>query len=331
MAMIKRLTGSLALALIALGACRKSTEALHTGRLSLDSLSIIENTDIPQAIYTDAFFTSATTGYAISNEGMVVKTTDAGLHWVTLPVNASFYLEKIQFVNAETGFIIGGDNNGSYLFKTTNGGSSWTTIELNTPGPGIPSGMFFINSSKGFITGPKSFLKTENGGDTWTEVLPDNDDDFFDVGFRNNLGIATTVNGNYFKSTDSGTTWEKFETGAGVLARDIFFVGTDIYLRANKTLVNIVKNRPVIEFPHAVSSLVFIDDNSSIGVGQHYEGGFWPYGDIYISNNRWASSSFKKYTPDISLGFSVVARMSERKYIMIGTGHLRTTLVTITY
>jgi hypothetical protein len=79
--------------------------------LSIDSLKIIQ-TNIPDGLYTDLTFINETTGFAITNFGAIIKTTDGGSNWEQLSSPVNFFLSRIQFTDSQTGYIIGGDNTG---------------------------------------------------------------------------------------------------------------------------------------------------------------------------------------------------------------------------
>jgi photosystem II stability/assembly factor-like uncharacterized protein len=58
--------------------------------------------------------------------------------------------QQVQFTDAQTDFIIGGGDSFGTLFKTTNGGQSWSRMNVNTTE--TPYG-FFLNKCTSFITG----------------------------------------------------------------------------------------------------------------------------------------------------------------------------------
>ena len=150
--------------------CEKDAEIPTLPDLSIDSLKILQ-TNIPGGLYTDLTFVNGTIGFAISNFGDIVKTTDGGGSWEQLTSPVDFFLSRIQFTDNQTGYIIGGDDTGGYLLKTVNAGQDWQLINLNTPDNEMPAGMFFLNNTTGFISGKKLFRKTTDGGQTWSEVM----------------------------------------------------------------------------------------------------------------------------------------------------------------
>jgi hypothetical protein len=137
--------------LFLLASCEKNGEMPVFPILSIDSLKILQ-TNIPGGRYTDLTFINESVGFAISDLGAIIKTTDGGYNWEKLTSPVKFYLNKIQFTDSQTGYIIGGDTTGGYLLKTVDAGQSWQLINLLTPGKQKPTGMFFLNNSTGYIS-----------------------------------------------------------------------------------------------------------------------------------------------------------------------------------
>ncbi len=50
-----------------------------------------------------------------------------------------------------------------------------------------------------------------------------------------------------------------------------------------------------------------------IGIGNHYVQGFWPYGDILITNNGWTTFKQKTFSTADAIGFSAIAKITEIK------------------
>lgn len=76
-------------------------------------------------------FISTTTGFAVGDNGVILKTTDGGSNWVqqTSPTTAN--LLSIKFVNATTGYITAQD---TFFLKSSNSGNSWSIEQLDTIG-----------------------------------------------------------------------------------------------------------------------------------------------------------------------------------------------------
>ncbi|MCK5034784.1 MAG: T9SS type A sorting domain-containing protein [Candidatus Sabulitectum sp.] len=76
------------------------------------------------------FFLNSLEGWAAGCGGEVQKTTDGGTTWVSAGTLPHEYAEKILMINSDTGWIIVNDppsqGGRGYIYRTDNGGSSWT-------------------------------------------------------------------------------------------------------------------------------------------------------------------------------------------------------------
>lgn len=301
--------------------------------LSTDSLIMLPST-IPGHIYNDMTFVNATTGYAVSRDGRIIKTVDGGLRWTELVSNVTFYLKRIQFVNNQTGYIIGGDSSGSYLLKTQDGGSSWVKSNLNNPEAGWPEGMFFLNENTGFINGKNYFKKTVNGGATWSNAIDSTTQNFTDVSFKTNKeGFATTWSGKYYKTTDGGITWQAAQSDVNETLKEICHSTSKSYAISGTNLVELQSGKASSsKLPTGIRRLLFLNDMKCVAIGQHYETGFFPYGDIHLTNSGWTSSIKKSYQPYTeSLDFTAIAKKTDGKVLMLGTATQNTPVVELKY
>lgn len=118
-------------------------------------------------------FTDTLIGVAVGDNGTILKTTDGGNTWntVTAPVMRNF--NAVRFINATTGYIVGGSNypdSKRTILRTTNGGISWAV--LNDEAGGILKDITFTGSTIGYIVGDSSILlKTTDGGLNWSEII----------------------------------------------------------------------------------------------------------------------------------------------------------------
>lgn len=318
---------------LSIGACEKDNnrEISTTTDLKTENLSFLDS-NIPLSFYNDLVFTNEQTGYAISRDGLIIKTTDAGVNWSEYRVPGNLFLKEIEFINPQIGFIIGGDQTGSYLLKTTDAGQNWNLINLNNPENGCPNGLFFKNENEGYIAGNKLFIKTTDGGQTWTDIISENNQDFKDVKFFDpNYGYATLNTGDYYRTSNGGQSWQSIELNRDYHLNEIYFAYGKVFMKSENQLIDI-QNNATIRIPNSVSKLTYITDQKSIGIGQHYETGFFPYGDIHLTNNNWNTSVVKNYQPlSEAMDFTAIAQISEHKTMMIGTGQLASKIVVISY
>jgi photosystem II stability/assembly factor-like uncharacterized protein len=122
------------------------------------------------------FFQNHLTGY-IGNTNGILKTTNSGINWQGISINLSgesFTVSSINFVNNNTGFVVGVTYHSYYLrsgviFKTINSGLNWYHISDNNNLPYVQLRGFnsvkFLNDTIGYICGDRGTLfKSTNGG-----------------------------------------------------------------------------------------------------------------------------------------------------------------------
>lgn len=71
-------------------------------------------------------FVNDSSGYAVGDSGLILKTDDLGITWQlqSSPKPANF--EKVQFIDENLGYIYGSLYSSKAIFKTLNGGVTWT-------------------------------------------------------------------------------------------------------------------------------------------------------------------------------------------------------------
>src|SRR3954453_8556931 len=115
-------------------------------------------------------FPSAGTGYLLTQDGSISQTADGGQSFSrrtsvpgTRSAGGGSNAQDVFFTDATTGVALAG----SKIFRTTDGGSTWT--EVNS-GPSL-NAVTFVNSLVGYAVGPgTTALKTIDGGQTWNAV-----------------------------------------------------------------------------------------------------------------------------------------------------------------
>lgn len=307
------------LLLLAFFACRKNDVSIpdNSPILSLDSLKTLPS-NIPNALYSDLTFINETTGFAIT-KGFIVKTTDGGSTWTSITLPISTPVKKIQFTDSQTGYIIGGDNKFGVLLKTTDGGQNWSVINLNTLER--PYGLFFLNNSVGFVTGKNLFIKTTDGGQTWTSLKSIGFRMFQDVQFKNSdEGYVTSNGGVYFKTSNGGISWDSLRYTAANYLYNLYFTGDKTLVHSSDSLVDFEHNYAVTKMPNNANKLLFYTPQRCIAIGSHYEQGFYPYGDILITNDGWKTFNQKTFSTTVAVSFTAIGKMNDNKAMILGTG-----------
>lgn len=172
-------------------------------------------------------FVDGQKGFAPGGSGLL-KTTDAGTTWK--PIEAAVFAEttpfQITFATATVGYLSampsGGQGWPTVLFKSTDGGGTWTKIQDN--GTNVNALAFrqlhFFSADTGVAVGrinskPMTF-RTVDGGKTWTnQFTPDvtmaspykalHAVHFLDK----KIGIATGDYGLILRTNDGGITWKR--------------------------------------------------------------------------------------------------------------------------
>lgn len=128
-------------------------------------------------------FTSSSTGFAIGNKGVILKTSNGGLNWTSITLSGEINtrnFNKILFNKQGVGFIVGGNEADTIatILKSTDGGDSWTVIkdELDYP---VLNGISFKNANEAYIVGNQGkILFSSDAGNTWSELsLPEDIND----------------------------------------------------------------------------------------------------------------------------------------------------------
>ena len=136
---------------------------------------------------------------------LLVFTIDSRSQWVSLNSGTSMNLNCIQFINAQTGFVVGA---GSVFKKTTDGGSTW--ISLDPFGAIQLNAVYFFNSNTGLICGNGgTIIKTTDGGYNFTTISSGTSNSLFGLSFFNNQAGACCGNsGTILYTTNAGDNWQ---------------------------------------------------------------------------------------------------------------------------
>ncbi len=118
-------------------------------------------------------------------------------------------LNSVNFISSTLGFISG--INGK-VYKTSDGGNSWTNISLTSTTINVRK-VLFLNSQNGFLATGGGIYITTNGGTTWTNQLSNSVNDIQFV--TNNIGYAigtggSSYNAHVYKTWDAGLTWTNY-------------------------------------------------------------------------------------------------------------------------
>ncbi len=171
-------------------------------------------------------FVDENNGWAVGNLGTILGTTDGGKNWSQQISGTNSELNYISFVNTRLGWIA--SNNG--ILHTTDGGNKWYNqltgkfigefdkSILGGSGYSIKE-VHFTNATNGWAIGWSTFLRTTNGGATWSVQYLNSAINiekmiFIDVNTGWAFLDAHSQNQNEILvgTTDGGSTWKLVKT-----------------------------------------------------------------------------------------------------------------------
>ena len=182
-----------------------------------------------------------------TNTPSIFRTTNGGTNWLTVPTTGvPLDVFCVWAVDANTAYVGNGGNAGgttggnASFYKTTDAGTTWTTVASTGGTAGFFNGIVFSRSQPSFGIAqsdppagagtPYYVSKTTDGGTTWTVTNPpgvpgsaSGQNSIFVV---NNLvyGFGSNSAASVILTTDGGTSWNTRTTGlAGTFVPGIAF------------------------------------------------------------------------------------------------------------
>jgi len=193
---------------------------------SLQNNFAYESSGHDSKTFYDIFFIDANNGWASGsgyNYGAIYKTTNGGGTWyrVETPAQYTETFYGVFFVDSNTGWAVGygptsstSGVTGSKVYKTTNGGWSWT---MQTAGSNLQRhvfhDVFFADANTGWVVGNDYtngvIYNTTNGGASWSlqKKITDNGSYLRAVSFSDDKTGWAVGDGTPLKTTDGGLTW----------------------------------------------------------------------------------------------------------------------------
>lgn len=199
--------------------------------LGCSSIDMVSN-NVVWAVHSHFSVNDSLYGFFVDDQCRVARTNDGGQSWKTsfVPMGNPAFVANITAIDANTAWLAGidGGGGGSKIFKTENGGETWThqTTAAWDPVASWVDFVHFWSPAKGITMGdPRDgeyeIYHTANGGQFWTRVdgskIPDPIPGEF--GYNNDFDVVGntiwfgTNKGRVYRSVNSGTDWEAFDSG----------------------------------------------------------------------------------------------------------------------
>jgi photosystem II stability/assembly factor-like uncharacterized protein len=151
----------------------------------------------------------------------IIRTNDGGENWTSCFTGLDSHPWDMFFLNPDTGYVVWGAcepcnmaPTGSFIYRTANGGDSWTLLKQDTTILGL-YGINFTDDNTGSVVGSNgSILRTTDGGETWTPQTSGTEADLWDVffisadtGWAVGGSLGSFGEGVILQTTDGGNNW----------------------------------------------------------------------------------------------------------------------------
>lgn len=249
--------------------------------------------DVPTRMQLNSVqFVDANIGYAVGEDEVILKTTDAGSSWQLQYEGSEAEIKgpllDLFFVDQNIGYAVGVFNK---LFRTTDGGQTWENWQEHIDNPdewhliamaatGETNDTIYISSEMGLL------FRSTDGGEMFEKMQTDHDGSFHGVLARRNAEgvdqlVLVGVGGMLWTTVDGGERWKQLDaqTEAGLAAGSwmadgsVVIVGADgVVLTLDSTLQNLAKYQTSDGLP--LSSVIPVGGSKVLMVGF---GGFHSY------------------------------------------------------
>ena len=169
-------------------------------------------------------FSDSSTGYIVSNIGILCKTSDGGLNWSLSGIDHQ--MDDVYFIDSLNGIIAGGQSMfGGIINRTSDGGVTWSRCYNSSE---KINGMGFATNKFGTAVGDNNLrLRTTDGGLTWTKQNTSGGSFNTRVVFFDSLnGLITGDDGWIMTTANSGLDWNSQSVITGGYIYDIYFASS---------------------------------------------------------------------------------------------------------
>jgi len=185
------------------------------------------------------FFVDSRHGWIAGDAGFVSHTDDGGVSWAQQSVKTSDAINDIYFRNKDSGFLLAG----GLIFKTVDGGLSWTAgQEISPVGVGGAQAELysirFSNKNNGWVVGSLSratkngdsvvvdslIYKTTDSGNTWQRQRLPSKEELIHLDFVNEKhGWIVGSSGTVLHTDDGGETWMRQQSRTKSTLYHVYF------------------------------------------------------------------------------------------------------------
>ncbi len=170
-------------------------------------------------------FVSISTGYVCGLSGFFARTDDYGYTWTALdPTNGGAVRRwaSVVFKDANNGLIGGNVDGNAVVYYTSDGAQSWG---LGTGLSGTPVAIVHAGDDTYYLTTSIGVVqKSTNNGQSWTTVHTAPDGVLAGLHFMNPDTGYVVGEGNIYRTTDGGATWEAQSVGTDIIWNNVYCI-----------------------------------------------------------------------------------------------------------
>lgn len=222
-------------------------------------------------------------GWAVGENGIILKTIDSGEEWVKTESNTKENLNKVFFKDKNNGISIG--ENG-VIIKSSDGGNSWIIFETGKLNNLIGLSHEF---DKYYVCGEDGLILMEESDNNWSIIESGTSNNLNDIIVNNSEIIIIGENGFISYSKDNGGSWDEINSESKNRLSDIFNLDDKYWIAGDQGVTKYSKGLP--EFINQYSAtlndlrgIYFINENIGWAVGKE--------GTILTTNNGGITLGF---------------------------------------
>ena len=226
-----------------------------------------------------------------SDAGTVLRTTDKGATWQSVgpPGSSGLLFRDVEAFDENTAVVlsIGFTPDAFRIYRTTDGGQTWTLTFQNTEPTAFYDCMAFFDQHRGLalsdpINGRFRIIATSDGGQTWRIVNAD-------MPPALPMEFAFSASGQCITTAGGRDAW--FGTGGDTVAR-VFHTG-------DRGQTWTVANTPIRSTPSGgISALAFRDPRHGIVVGGDFGAGATSFDTVALTDDGGATWQLNQTAPD---------------------------------
>ena len=178
-------------------------------------------------------------GWAIGENGVILKTIDGGVNWISVSAPVNAYFNRVFFLDKSIGYVVG---DGGEILKSNDGGDSWlrlssgTTEDLND--------VFVMSATNICVVGNNGTILLSIDGTNFSTITQTS-------------GVTANFNGVTFFDAHVG--WAVGDSGALVVTKDGGLIWEDQTVTDSRTGLKVTGNLNSVAFYNLNDGLVVGD------------------------------------------------------------------------